>query len=189
MEQSEDLAYIIGAALGDGNLSCPNGRAIRLRITCDAKYPDLIKNITHTLRQLFPKNKVSHIMRADHCIDISLYSNKLNLCMPWKVGHGSKYNQRARVPNWIQKDNKFMKTCLRGLIQTDGSIYTDRTYKMVNFNNITEDLADDVLNMMVQLGFSPKKYEAIQKDKKVKYSIRLSRDVASFLNQISLYKS
>ena len=34
-------AYVIGLALGDGNLSNPNGKATRLRITCDKKYPFL----------------------------------------------------------------------------------------------------------------------------------------------------
>ncbi len=38
-------AYVIGLAIGDGNLSNPNGRAVRLRITCDTKYPRLVGNI------------------------------------------------------------------------------------------------------------------------------------------------
>jgi len=42
-------AYLIGVALGDGNLSNPNGRAVRLRITCDTKYPALIAKIRGAL--------------------------------------------------------------------------------------------------------------------------------------------
>lgn len=99
MEQSIQLAYIIGVALGDGNLSCPNGRATRLRITCDTAYPNIIENIFNSLQQIFPQNKVARVVRADNCIDISVYSNKLNECMPWQVGRGSKHNQRARVPD------------------------------------------------------------------------------------------
>ena len=38
-------AYVVGVAIGDGNLSNPNGRAVRLRITCDKKYPALIARI------------------------------------------------------------------------------------------------------------------------------------------------
>lgn len=33
-----NTAYIIGVAIGDGNLSNSNGRAVRLRVTCDNKY-------------------------------------------------------------------------------------------------------------------------------------------------------
>ena len=189
MEHSCQLAYIIGVSLGDGNLSCPNGRATRLRITCDTQYPDIIKDITLSLNYLFPNNKVSHIVRSDNCVDISVYSNLLNEYMPWKVYKGSKYKQQAHVPGWILEDNTFTKACLKGLIQTDGSIYNDRKYKMVNFNNMTKELVDDVFNMMTQLGYSPKKYQTAQRNHTIKYSIRLSKEVAAFLDEIHLYKS
>jgi hypothetical protein len=52
-------AYVIGVAIGDGNLSSPNGRAVRLRITCDTKYPVLIAKIRSALETLLPRNKVS----------------------------------------------------------------------------------------------------------------------------------
>lgn len=41
------LSYIVGVALGDGNLSNPNGRALRLRITCDEKYPGIANEMVH----------------------------------------------------------------------------------------------------------------------------------------------
>lgn len=59
------LAYIVGIALGDGNLSNPNGRAVRLRITCDAKYGMLAKEITSSLKALLPGNTVSIIGRKE----------------------------------------------------------------------------------------------------------------------------
>ena len=59
LNQDKNLqAYIIGLAIGDGNLSNPNGRAVRLRITCDNKYPGLIDRIARSLQKLLPKNKV-----------------------------------------------------------------------------------------------------------------------------------
>ena len=48
-KDKNSLAYIIGVALGDGNLSNPNGRAVRLRITCDIKYPKIISEIQKKL--------------------------------------------------------------------------------------------------------------------------------------------
>lgn len=36
-EDKRNLAYVIGIAFGDGNLSNPNGRAVRLRVSCDKK--------------------------------------------------------------------------------------------------------------------------------------------------------
>lgn len=55
-KEKKVLAYIVGVALGDGNLSNPNGRAVRLRITCDAKYPLLSQKIIANLKILLPKN-------------------------------------------------------------------------------------------------------------------------------------
>jgi len=70
-------AFIVGVALTDGNVSNPNGRAIRLRITCDSAYPNIIKEICEALCALFPQNKVSLVQRKDNCVDVSVYSNKL----------------------------------------------------------------------------------------------------------------
>jgi hypothetical protein len=134
MKESNDLAYIVGVALGDGNLSNPNGRAVRLRITCDSSYPIMAEEMRMALRRLFPRNKVTDCPSGkDSYFNISVYSNSLNEYLPWKVGHGSKQRQNARVPNWILNNQEYSKSCLRGLIQTDGSIYSDRGYQMANF--------------------------------------------------------
>ena len=70
-------AYVIGLAIGDGNLSNPNGRAVRLRITCDTKYPALIGRIFFSLTQLFPGNKVSLVRSSGNFVNVSVYSNQL----------------------------------------------------------------------------------------------------------------
>ena len=54
---SELHAYVIGVAIGDGNLSNPNGRATRLRITCDTSYPAFTAKIRSALERLLPENK------------------------------------------------------------------------------------------------------------------------------------
>lgn len=190
MQHSKTLAYIVGVALGDGNLSCPNGRATRLRITCDSNYPALAKEIQKSLSELFPNNKVSSSPGPkESYFNISVYSNKLNELIPWEVGKGSKFEQCARVPDWILCNINFVRPCLKGLIQTDGSIYSDRGYKMVNFTNVTETLADDVFKMIQQLGYTPHKYKAKQKTGNYKYTIRLSKNVDGFINDINLTKA
>ena len=71
------LAYIVGVALGDGNLSNPNGRAVRLRISCDTRYPKIQHEIIKNIKILLPKNSIGIVKRPRHCNDISVYSNKL----------------------------------------------------------------------------------------------------------------
>lgn len=186
-----NLAYIIGVALGDGNLSNPNGRAVRLRITCDAKYPLLAESITSALQDVFPKNKVSIVYnpKKSTYFNISVYSNKLNEYMPWRVGKGSKLHQHAHVPDWIRNHKKYTKQCLRGLLQTDGSIYRDRGYLMVNFTNHVKELADDVYSMLELIGFRPTMSKTSAKKGGYKYCVRIARKAKELTETLELSKS
>lgn len=186
--KKEKLAYLIGIALGDGNLSNPNGRAVRLRISCFSGYPKIADEIKHAIQTVLPQNKISIVQRQGRCFDISVYSNKLEAWMPWEVGKGSKIAQSADVPDWILADSKFSKACLRGLIQTDGCIYIDRGYQMVNFTNNIEILALTVRGMMEDIGFEPN-FSKILNGKNFKYTVRLSRDAKRFLRVLRLYKA
>ena len=183
------LAYVIGAALGDGNLSSPNKRTTRLRITCDSTYPHIESEICNALKTLLPSNKVSIVKGPrDTYFNISVYSNKLNDWMPWKVDRGSKFKQNARVPDWILRNNIYIAACLRGLIQTDGSVYLDRGYRMVNFTNNLENLVKDVKAMIERLGYQPHLYKTNQRSGNPKYTIRLSRGVDGFIEALNLKK-
>lgn len=189
--EKENLAYVIGVALGDGNLSSPNKRATRLRISCDKRYPRIAEEILASLRLLFPLNKVSVVKIPNQgSFDISVYSNKLNEIMPWKVGCGPKSKQLAHVPLWIRCEKKYMSACLRGLIQTDGCMYTDRGYQMVNFVNNVQDLAIDVRDMLQELGYRPSFNSLQLKNGNTKYTVKISRkaEVPRLVQELGLYK-
>lgn len=181
------MAYIVGIALGDGNLSNSNGRAVRLRITCDKKYLLLIKNITKNLEIIFPNNKVSIVDRIN-AVDVSVYSNDLENILGWKAKGGSKIKQKVSIPIWIRQNTTYQKECLRGLFQTDGSIYFDRGYKMVNFTSVCYPLIQDVKEMLKSIGFETKARKVIDKGK-TKYVIRISKNTEKFMKIINLWKS
>lgn len=185
------LAYIVGVALGDGNLSRPNGRATRLRVTCDARYPLLARTISSSLRELLPANAVSVIQphSTNTYFNISVYSNKLNHWLPWKVGAGTKEEQQAQVPDWILNDLEYSKECLRGLFQTDGSIYFDRDYLMVNFCNNIQPLAENVYSMLLNIGFKPTITSTPSKRGGIKYTVRVARESQRLITEIGLFKA
>lgn len=187
MTKEEQKAFIVGVALGDGNLSNPNGRAVRLRITCDNKYPNLMNDIRATLNNLFPENKVSIVERKDNCSDISLYSNALESLIPWKAKKGSKYDQNASVPNWIFSSDKTCSACLKGLIVTDGSIYKDRGYIMINLSTNIEPLARDTVRLGDILGFKSSLSRTSQPSGKDKYTVRFTKDSDQFLSKLGLH--
>ncbi len=179
-------AFIIGIALGDGNLSNPNGRAVRLRITCDSRYKNLINEIRDALVSLFPKNKVTLVLRKDNCVDVSVYSNQLTTLIPWKVNKGTKYEQQAHVPSWIFTHKKYALECLRGLILSDGSIYFDRKYLMVNFCTNIEMLAKDILDLAIILGFKGNLYVSNQPSGKPKHTVRFTRNTEQMLQKLHI---
>lgn len=181
-------AYIIGLALGDGNLSNSNGRAVRLRITCDLKYPELYLHIQKSLAKLLPSNIVSLAgRRRESCIDVSCYSNSLEDILGWKAKGGSKYDQDVKIPTWILEDQEFTRECLRGLVQTDGCIYTDRGYLMVNITSSITPLAEDIITAIKNIGYKPTVCK-IQEREKERYTIRISKNAQCFIDDLGVWK-
>jgi hypothetical protein len=59
---------------------------------------------------------------------------------------------------------------------------------MVNFTNAGSRLANDVFSMMKNLGYHPHIQKIYQKKIYLKYTVRLSKNVDSFINEIGLWK-
>ncbi|MDO8590263.1 MAG: LAGLIDADG family homing endonuclease [bacterium] len=182
------VAYVIGIALGDGNLSNPNGRAVRLRITCDSKYPFLISKIEQSLKKLAPKNKVSRINRGDNAIDVSCYSNQWEQLLGWKAYGGSKIRQSVRIPSWIFRNKKLCQACLCGLWETDGSVYKDRKYITANFVTQIPSLAQGVAKMILKTRYKASIQKLVLSDNREKFTFRIHRNASQFIKEMSIEK-
>jgi len=184
-----NLAYVIGIALGDGNLSNPNGRATRLRVTRDTHYPKLIEKISGSIQKLFPSNQVATVKMKGRCLNISCYSNGWERLLGWKANQGSKFNQKVRVPQWIFESRNYSIPCLRGLFESDGCVYNDRGYTMAMFTSIIPELAHDTAQMIISLGFKPHSYK-IRKDLPLhdRYNVRISKNAEKFVTLVGIKK-
>lgn len=179
-------AYIVGLALGDGNLSNSNGRAVKLRITCDTKYKKLNNHIHNSLQRFLPDNKVGYVKRGTS-LDIYCYSNKLENLLGWKAKLGSKYKQKVKIPEWILQSVELTKECLRGLVQTDGSIYNDRGYLMVNIVSNIPSLAESIIFAISSIGY--KSNVQLHDDLRTKkYTIRISKNTQKFVSDLKVWK-
>src|ERR1700722_2431384 len=62
-QEDEDLqktfAYVLSMYLGDGCLSLHRRKVYRLRVSLDAKYPNIINQAQQAVQILMPRNKVS----------------------------------------------------------------------------------------------------------------------------------
>ncbi len=185
--RNSNAAYITGVAIGDGNLS-PADRTVRLRISCDNKYPLLINRIRNCLQDIFKNNTVSLVKRRKNCTDISVYSNELEDFLGWKAKNGSKFIQDVRVPSWIFYKRDHIKNCLRGLFETDGSVYKDRQYIYANFTTIIHGLSQDVQIMIDSLGYSSTTQSSLQKTGRRKFVTRVCKNSRLFINDIGIRK-
>ncbi len=181
------VAYVTGVALGDGNLSNPNGRAVRLRITCDKKYPYLITKIEKALRIVAPRNRVSRIDR-NTAIDVYCYSNDWEKVLGWKAKGGPKFRQAICVPDWILNNTKLYKSCLCGLFETDGSVYKDRKYITVNFVSQIPSLAGCVEKMLKTLDYQFSMQQLLLPSGNVKFTFRIHKNASKFIKDLGLEK-
>lgn len=141
------------------------------------------------IQEVMPNNKVSVVPKKESCIDISCYSNKWENLLGWTAAGGSKFNQKVSVPDWIKNNKTFTTSCLRGLIETDGSVYKDRNYLTVNFVTIIPNLAEDVMGMMTSLGFKPNMQTHTPGIGETKYTIRISRKADELIKLLGVDKS
>jgi len=141
------------------------------------------------LLYIWIKNTVSLVKRNDKYIDISCCSNEWENFLGWRVGYGSKYEQNVSVPKWIRNNKKLVLLCLRGLFETDGSVYFDRKYKMANFVTTISKLAGDVMDLISQVGFRANMQILESRNKKTKYTIRISRNAEKFIKTVGINKS
>lgn len=161
-EKSGILSEVVGIVLGDGSIA-KYFISITLNSETDQKYAEWIKK---TLKRLFnitakificERNALQIFIRGVNLVEIM---QNLGLTI------GNKVKQQIGVPDWIISNPEYSKSCLRGLIDTDGCVYFDRHKKgdifysniCMDFTNRSKPLLDFVYNTLIGNGFSPRIY-------------------------------
>jgi hypothetical protein len=142
--EGEDYTELLGLYLGDGSLSS-HTRTARLRIHLDASYPQIVEDTRVLLERCFPENCVGMIHEEGGAmVSVSLYSTHLCCLLP-QHGEGKKHERDLRLESWqrvLVEETPW--GLLRGLIRTDGCVFTNRTgryrYLTYDFSNKSEDI-------------------------------------------------
>ena len=158
--KSVELAELVGIMMGDGGLS--NYQAtITLHHTDDRDY---IAFVAKKIEKLFRiKPAIYHRQEISVCNvvvsrkGIVAYLHSLGLPI------GNKIRQGLDIPEWIKKNEKFALACVRGLIDTDGSVVTHSyvvkgkryRYKKISFCTHSELLRHSVARILSDSGMSP----------------------------------
>lgn len=146
---SNDLAEFIGIMLGDGYISY-----FQVVVTLGNKEDKYVKYVAELVNRVFKtKSKVT----IKNGIYKTVYVGSTEL-VKWLEKMGlvqNKVNSQVDVPNWIWKKDGYMKNALRGLIDTDGSIYKLKFGIQISFCNNSQPLLSSARSMLIKLGFHP----------------------------------
>ena len=159
--KSTELAEFIGIMLGDGGMT-----KHQLRITLNYKDDkEYIKFVIKLIRKLFKVVPSIYLDIKNSVSDIAVSRRELiKFCERIGLKTGNKVKQQVDVPDWIKKNKKFQISCLRGLVDTDGSIFIHRyrvngkwySYKKLDFSSQSKPLRKFVYKTMQDISLSPR---------------------------------
>jgi len=119
-EMNNELAEFIGIILGDGTLT-----KYFIRISLNAKderpYSEYIVNLCEKLFHIKPLVRKE---RNANLLSIELFSVKMCkfLNETLKIPFGNKIKNKSKIPEIIMNDSALSLSCLRGLVDTDGTV-------------------------------------------------------------------
>lgn len=130
---SSNLAEFVGIVLGDGSIS-DRQVTITLHSIDDNDYGKFLIKLVNKLFNL----KMGIYARKDcKAKNYIISRTKLVNFLTHELGlkKGNKVKQRVDIPSWIKNNREYSIACVRGLVDTDGSIFT-HSYKSGSKNKI-----------------------------------------------------
>jgi len=187
---SEELAEFIGIILGDGNIhSYKKGKKVgvySIRIAGDLKldynyHVNFIKPLGERLFWL--KAGIRKISKHNE-IFTCFYSREMVRFLNDNGLHsGDKITNRLGIPQWVKDDENYLKACLRGIIDTDGSIFRmsqrDNNLLRIGFTNHNPKLLSDTRDAFIKLGYHPSK---IIRNRT--FFVSRQSDVVKYINEV-----
>lgn len=120
--RSYKLSEFVGIMIGDGSITTYQS-SITLNSETDKEYALYIEKLIFNLFNISSgrsqrKNADCLIINTSS-VECSEYLQKIGLPL------GNKLRSHIDIPSWIKKEDTFMKACIRGACDTDGSIYEE----------------------------------------------------------------
>ena len=161
-KKSKDLAEFVGIILGDGGIT-----QYQVRITFHSEdEKEYVKFVSNLIKRLFDVPIGIYYDKEDRSVDLVVSRSELvHFCIE-KLGlkKGNKIKQQIDIPDWIKRDKLYSISCVRGLVDTDGCIFTHRykvngkfySYKKLCFTSYSLPLRQSVFNILKNLGLNPR---------------------------------
>lgn len=189
-KDSVELAEFYGIMLGDGNLNVKKAYKIgvyQIRIVGDSRHDKeyLTNYVKPLIEGLFSiKVKISK-PKNQNALNLVSTGKRLTEFLENKgFKPGDKIKNQLEIPNWIKKNQKFLKACIGGLYDTDGCAYklTNQNSYQIAFTNYNITLLKDVRRSLILLGINPSRIIR-QRD----IVITRKSELRKFLNEIGFH--
>lgn len=143
-EKSNELAELVGIILGDGNIWVRKPYYY-LTIVGDSKKDRdyLLSYVKPLFEKLFNKKMNIKEHRTNNELFIYLGSKDVVFTLKkFGLKFGDKKKNNISIPKWVFESDDYLKSCIRGLIDTDGSVcpITGRDYPYIWFSSNIENL-------------------------------------------------
>jgi len=158
MKKNEDLAELTGFILGDGNITKAD-KTREVAVTLNNDEEQIQERVVELFKRIY-EGKIKIQERPDYGANVvKTYGwDSVSKTIEYVMPEGDKIENQVSVPNWIFEDEKYVKRCLKGLIDSDGSVYIQqqdgRKYTMINFKNKSKRLLKDFELMCKKLGIN-----------------------------------
>jgi DNA-binding transcriptional regulator WhiA len=146
---TNDLAELVGILLGDGHLT-----KTQVTVTLGSKEEEYAFYVANLLEQVFGAKGRIMLTKQGHRV---VYAGSTT-AVRWLFTMGlisHKVRGQVDVPAWILTKQSFMRAALRGLWDTDGSVYKLRYGVQLSFTNRSLPLLESTRKMLLVLGFHP----------------------------------
>ena len=162
-KKSKELAELIGIILGDGNIHYfKKGKKIgsyMLRIAGDKinDYDYITRYVFNLIKRLFNVEPKIEKRKSNEILVIVHSRRLVEFLIEHGLKSGDKIKNNTSIPQWVFEDKEYLKSCIRGLIDTDGCIYSLKpkypNYYQLSFKNYNSQLLKDVRRAFITLGY------------------------------------
>ncbi len=185
-KKDEELAEIVGIFFGDGHLSYYQS-SITLNSEKDEVYAHFVTELLEKKLKIQTRKRLRRTAKA---IDIVISSRMITEHLS-KLGIpvGNKLKKGLVIPFWILAKKKLLSAFLRGLFDTDGSIYLEKKivkqktyhYPCISISSASDDFLKEVKNSLLLLAIHS------TSTSKNKILIRTHTGVISFMKLIGTH--
>lgn len=148
------FAEFVGILLGDGSLDKNQNQ---MSIVIDVREEQYIKFINDLFYQIFKDKLKQYKFNKKNSVKLYFYSKKLlDILVKYGLKRGNKIKNKVGIPSWIKQEGAYIKSCIRGLMDTDGCVIFHKRDNSVylNFSNSSKNLSSDFINCSRKLGFN-----------------------------------